>query len=304
VSEPLNVRTPKIRARQPTARIAQLRRQLIDALGESHPQSVRHCYYLMLDPSLPVYVQKGDSGYDTIQHQLKVMRLEGLIPYKWIVDATRRGYHVATFSGAADFIQRMAGNYRVDAWATSSAYVEVWCESRSIAGVIQADCEDLGVSLYPAGGFSSITMLNDAAENIAAEISGTGKSIEIIYVGDYDPAGVLIDRDVETKLKSYGLDINIHRIAVNQDQIARMGLSTKPRNSRDLRVPELQWTVEAEAIPAKVLRQLLRDAVESFMEPRALRAAKAAEASEQHGLMMLALDLKSGLRNPWFGGQQ
>ena len=76
------------------------------------------------------------------------------MPYGWISDATRRGYFVTTFSSASDFVRRMAGLYRADAWRDADAYVEVWCESRSIASVVQGDCQELGVSLYPSGGFS------------------------------------------------------------------------------------------------------------------------------------------------------
>lgn len=56
---------------------------------------------------------------------------------KRITDATRRGYFVDAFSSAADFVRRMAGLYRGDLWARSDSYVEIWCESRSIASVIE-----------------------------------------------------------------------------------------------------------------------------------------------------------------------
>ena len=54
-------------------------------------------------------------------------------------------------------------------WQHSDYYCEVWCESRSIAGVIENDCEELAVSLYPAGGFSSMTLAYQSAEFINDE---------------------------------------------------------------------------------------------------------------------------------------
>ncbi len=74
------------------------------------------------------------------------MRRAGRIPYGWIADATRRGYHVTTYRDAADFIRNVARLYRANMWANSDHYVEVWCESRSIAGVIENVCEELAVS--------------------------------------------------------------------------------------------------------------------------------------------------------------
>ncbi len=58
-----------------------------------------------------------------------------------------------------------------------------------VAATIQGECERLGVSLYPTGGFSSLTLTWQAAEGIRQD--ATGRPVAIVYVGDYDPAGVL-----------------------------------------------------------------------------------------------------------------
>ncbi len=47
------------------------------------------------------------------------MRRAGRIPYGWIADATRRGYHVTTYRDAADFIRNVARLYRANMWANS-----------------------------------------------------------------------------------------------------------------------------------------------------------------------------------------
>lgn len=281
----------KKRQRRTNDEIGVLREHILDALRADNPQSVRHVFYLMTDPRLPCAVEKSERGYKVVQRQLADMRREGLLPYTWITDATRRGYLVSTFDGAADFIRRMAGWYRADAWRLSEHYVEVWAESRSIAAVIQDDCEELGVSLYPSGGFTSMTLAYQAAETISSRVADTGKTVEIIYIGDFDPAGVLIDRDIELKLRSHlGADIrlNFYRLGINADQVAEYDLPTKPRKKTDRRSPQVEWTVEAEAMPARILRRLLREKVESFMPAGALAVAKVAEDSERRGLLALA----------------
>jgi hypothetical protein len=82
-------------------------------------------------------VPKTDKGYKQVQARCTVLRRAGLLPYGWVVDSTRRGYHVNTFSGKADFLRRMHGLYRADLWNDVDRYCEVWTESRSIAGVVQ-----------------------------------------------------------------------------------------------------------------------------------------------------------------------
>ena len=56
----------------------------------------------------------------------------------------------------------------------------------------------------------------------------------------------------------------------------------------DKRSPHVKSTVEAEAMPAKTMRKLLRDTVEAFLPEGALEAARVAEQSEQAGLRALA----------------
>lgn len=281
----------KTRARRTVEEIAQLERQIYAVLKEDHPQSVRHVFYRMTDPRLPVFVQKTDCGYAQIQHRMTEMRRDGTLPYNWITDATRRGHFVNTFNSGAEFIEAYAGLYRADLWAHADEYVEVWVESRSIAGVIERDCRDLAVSLFPAGGFSSLTLAYASAMGINDATDNGRKAAHVIYIGDYDPAGVLIDVSIEKELRQHlhsAVDLSFHRIAITERQIEQYDLPTKPRKTGDKRAQHVTSTVEAEAMPAKTMRKLLRDSVEAFLPDGALEIARVAEESERAGLRALA----------------
>jgi hypothetical protein len=130
----------------------------------------------------------------------------------------------------------MKGLYRADIWQWSSTYCEVWTESRSIAGVIEDDCRELAVSLYPAGGFSSLTLVYQAAE--AINDHAAGRPVVIFYIGDYDPAGVLIDVTIERELREHlapDADLYFLRIGITPGQIESLDLPTKPRKATDRR---------------------------------------------------------------------
>ncbi len=202
---------------------------------------------------------------------------------------SRRGYFVNTFSGAGDFISRMAGQYRGDLWKLSDWQCEIWCESRSIASVLQKDCAELAVDLYPCGGFSSLSFVHEAAEQ--QNSTGDTRPLVVLYIGDYDPAGVLIDVALERELRLHlrpDIDMRFERIGINKNQIAEYDLPMKPRKAGDTRSQQVAATVEAEAMPANILRGLLRDRVEEMLPEGALAAAKVAEKSERAGLMALA----------------
>jgi hypothetical protein len=300
------------RVRRTKAAVEELERQILDVLEEDHPQSIRHVFYRLTDPRLPEPVAKTELGYRVVQNRLKLMRRAGAVPYGWISDSTRRGYHTITYSNGADFLRRHIGAYRADLWADSEHYVEVWCESRSIAGSIVDLCQELAVSLYPAGGFASITFAYEAADFIREEVEA-GKQAHVIYIGDYDPAGVLIDQSIESELRRHltGIDRNdeevrdqlieagkirifpdlpstsdlqFHRLAITEEQIGAFDLPTKPRKETDRRAQHVKETVEAEAMPAGILRRMLRETIESFLPTGALEVAKIAEASERAAL--------------------
>lgn len=280
---------PIKRRRRSNDELAQLDAQILEVLTADHPQSVRHTFYMMTNPRLPEPVEKAENGYDLVQRRILMLRRSGRLPYGWITDATRRGYHVSTFGGASDFLSRMKGLYRADLWENTQHYVEVWAESRSIAGVIEDDCNELAVPLYPSGGFTSATLAHQAAEHINAV--SDDRNVHIFYIGDYDQSGVLIDRSIEAELREHlepWIDMQFERIGINRGQIAQYDLPTKPRKATDKRSPEIEFTVEAEAMPAHILRELLRNRIESLLPADALRVAKVAEESEREHIERMA----------------
>jgi hypothetical protein len=305
-----------IRRRRTRGEVEQLERQILDVLEQGRPQSVRHVFYRLTNPRLPEPVDKTELGYRVVQNRLTLMRREGKVKYGWISDATRRGYHTFTYANGADFLRRHIGAYRADIWADSDHYVEVWCESRSIAGVIQDTCEELAVSLYPCGGFTSITFAYDAAQLMRVEcgfwfeerlnfadldkcrvIPHQLKRAVVLYIGDYDPAGVLIDRSLKAELLNHlpqDFDLEFIRLAITPEQIAEHDLPTKPRKESDRRALHVERTVEAEAMPAATLRQLLRAEIEALLPRTALAVVKAAEESERAHLRRWAELMANG----------
>jgi hypothetical protein len=279
---------PDKRRRRTKAQVETLDDQIMSALKADHPQSVRHVYYLMTNPRLSEPVEKTDAGYSQVQSRITLLRRSGRLPYGWISDMSRRGYHVDTFDGASDFLRRVAGLYREDLWRDAEHYCEVWAESRSIASVVQADCNELAVSLYPCGGFSSLSFAYQAAEYINAAVR---KPAVLFYVGDYDPAGILISQSLEQELRAHlrpGIDLTFHRLGITKQQIEEFDLPTNGRKPTEKRLPHIKRTCEAEAMPAHIIRELVRNAVEALLPQDALAIAKVAEESERETLLIWA----------------
>lgn len=283
------------RNRRTAGQVAQLDEQIIAVLSEDHPQSVRHVYYRMTDPRLQEPVPKTDAGYRTVQNRCLLLRRSGAVPYGWISDMSRQGYFVNTFDDGADFVSRMSGLFRGDLWRDADVRCEVWCESRSIASVLLADCKELAVDLYPCGGFSSVSFVHAAAQQHNA--SNDWRPLQVFYIGDYDPAGVLIDTSLQKELRAHlseDIELRFERIGINPDQIAEYDLPTKPRKDGDKRSSQVERTVEAEAMPAHILRSIVRERVESLLPVNALAISKVAEQSEREHLRRVARMMEGG----------
>jgi hypothetical protein len=277
------------RIRRTDAQLEQLDAQIVAVLKEDHPQSVRHVFYRMTDPRLPEPVEKSDKGYRHVQDRCVKLRRAGRIPYSWFADLSRRGYFVNTFDDASDFVTRMKGLYRADLWGDADCRCEVWAESRSIASVILDDCEELAVSLFPCGGFSSLSFIHEAA--VSTNNSGDDRPLQVFYIGDYDAAGVLIDVSLQRELREHlrpDIELRFERIGINAGQIEQYDLPTKPRKESDKRSLHIDFSVEAESMPAKILRCILRDKVEALLPENALAVAKVAEQSEREHLDFMA----------------
>ena len=122
----------KTRVRRTRAEIDRLCAAMAEELTVRYPQSVRHLVVRGL-------VDKTEAGYDTIQTQLVRMRCSAAIPYERITDGTRWARRVKTYGSPADAIAEVARYYRRNLWEQTPVYVECWCESDSIAGVIVAE---------------------------------------------------------------------------------------------------------------------------------------------------------------------
>ena len=103
----------------------------------------------------------------------------------------------------------------------------------------------------------------------------------------------MIDRKIEIGLRGFlpDTDLSFHRLAVTAEQIDLMRLPTKP--PKDRRGGFEGGTVEAEAIPAATMRQLLAEAIEGFIDPHSMAVIKEAEASERDVLLSVAARLEA-----------
>jgi hypothetical protein len=273
------------RFRRTKAAVTTIRKAIYNILSEDNPQTVRQVFYAL---TVRGVIAKAEIEYQrTVVRLLVDMREAGEIPFEWLADNTRWMRKPTTFTGIESCLNSTSKFYRRDLWAAMPVYVEVWCEKDALAGVLMEETEVCDVPLLTARGYSSLTFVHSAAMAIMAR----GKPAYVFHFGDLDPSGVDAARDIEAKLKRYAPDAEIHfeRPAVTREQVERWNLPTRPTKQTDTRAKKFAGTsVELDAIPARQLRELVRESIERHVDQNQLRILRVAEESERGFLKSVA----------------
>jgi hypothetical protein len=235
------------RQRQRTQEIQQA---ILQIFLEIKPRlTVRQIYYAL---TVRGVVPKTEGGYRQTVYQLKMMREVGIISYDWIADNTRWYLKPTTDASLEAALDRMQESYRKD------------------------------VPLYVARGYGSMTVLYDAAEFLKA----IDKPAFIYHFGDYDPSGVDAANKIRDGLLKHGANVTFERIAVTPAQIHTYDLPIRATKKKDPR--SKQWgdqpSVELDALPAPVLRNLVKTCIERHIDQEEWAMAKTVEQLERHTL--------------------
>jgi hypothetical protein len=169
-------------------------------------------------------------------------------------------------------------------WDEHYRRVEIWLEKQGLAGTILPVTAEFYAPLYVSRGFSSLTYLAEAADDIEA----VGKPTYVYHLGDHDPSGREAGEHIERELRRLAPNawIQFERLAVTTEQIADLELPTRPTKTSDSRAAKFTaqfggGSVEMDAIHPDALRQIVRDAIEQHIDLRQLETLRIAEAEQR-----------------------
>lgn len=179
---------------------------------------------------------------------------------------------------------------RSNVWGDLPDYIQIWMEKEALAGVAWDVTEDMGVGLWVARGYSSISYLHNAAQHINNALQA-GKTAYIYNLGDHDPSGCDAWEKAVNELRGFATApdrVHFQRIAVTPEQIRRLDLPSRPTKKTDSRAKDFEGeSVELDAIPPDALRGLIRDTIESHIPEHVRRKHEQVEARERETLRQL-----------------
>lgn len=87
-------------------------------------------------------------------------------------------------------------------------------------------------------------------------------------------------------MRDLGAEFTFTRLAVNEDQIQKWDLPTRPTKTSDTRSKNFTGdSVELDAIRPDILREIVRNAIESHLDKQLLEKEKMIEKFEKETLM-------------------
>jgi len=267
--------------RRSKAEIEIIKRYMYEIAEEDQPVTVRQLFYRLVAAGV---IRKSEAEYKNTVCRLSAdMRRDGDLPYDWIADSTRWMRKPTTHSSLEAALENTARCYRRAIWDDQDAYVEVWLEKEALAGVLLEVTARWDVPLMVTRGYPSISYLYSAG----AAIQQIGKPVYLYYFGDHDPSGVDITRNVEEGIREYAPDAEVcfERVAVTEQQIEASNLPTRPTKKSDSRAKHFRGdSVDVDAIPPKILRQLARECIEQHIDSDILQATYDIENAERDTL--------------------
>ncbi len=273
------------------------------ALG--YKLSLRQLYYQLVSKDLiPNTLQE----YKRIGGIVSDGRLAGLIDWDMIEDRNRETVHNSHWDSPAEIVQAAADSFMVDRWEGQTHYVEVMVEKDALSGILLPVCRGLDVRFTANKGYSSSSAMMEVGKRIAAHVQANEtEEVHIIYLGDHDPSGIDMTRDITDRAKMFAggvapiggeeLEeiITIHRIALNHDQVLQWKPPKNPAKQTDSRFMQYRaqygpnsW--ELDAIEPTRLAGLLQEMIASFIDRPQWKKIEAREKKMKNELKAFVKD--------------
>lgn len=154
-------------------------------------------------------------------------------------------------------------------WENQSKRVEVWIEKDALVGVIEGICNETDVPHFSCRGYVSDSEMWRAGRRILRHTrDGAGQPVIILHLGDHDPSGIDMTRDIQGRLELFSdyADLEVRRIALTMEQVKEQRPPPNPAKITDSRYEGYSarygnesW--ELDALEPQFISSLIRDNV-------------------------------------------
>lgn len=218
------------------------------------------------------YTKNDTRNYKWLISLVTDGRVAGLIDWEHVIDENRdpvirdRGW-----DSPQDILDAVARQYRIPRWEGQPEHVEIWVEKAALGQIIRQAAGAWDVTSFECKGSPSTSTIHEAARRLR-EFEAEGIKCTIVYLGDHDPTGLDIDRDIRDRLRLFGCSAEVTRIALTMTQVEDLNPPPSPVKVTDSRANGYIDTYgtdecwELDAIDPPTLDGLIQDAIREHVD--------------------------------------
>jgi len=258
--------------------------------------SLRQLYYQLVARD---YIENSVKSYKRIGNLVSDARLAGMLDWEMIEDRGRDAVIPVAWKSPAEIVRAAAQQFRVDRWQGQPCHVEVMVEKDALSGILEPVCRQMHVRFTANKGYSSSSAMYEAGKRIA-DARRLGKEVHIFYLGDHDPSGIDMTRDIDERLAQFARSskIQVHRLALNYDQVELWQPPENPAKETDSRYRvyaeefgESSW--ELDAVEPRTLASLAREGIQELIDVDQWNKVMSEEERMRNDLQGFALEYES-----------
>ena len=158
--------------------------------------SLRQLYYqLVARDIIPNHIRV----YKKLSLVLDDIRYSGKLDWDALEDRGRVPYLPYWVEDVSDALEDTVDTYRLDRQLHQDTLIEVWTEKDAISSILRKITSKYHVRLSINKGYTSSSAIYKAYKRIAKALVN-GQKIKILYLGDHDPSGLDMVRDIKERL--------------------------------------------------------------------------------------------------------
>lgn len=254
-----------------------------DYYQQGYVLTLRQLYYQFVSRDL---IPNNMRSYKRLGSIINDARLCGLIDWESIEDRTRELSSISTWNDPSEIVEACAQQFKVNLWEDQPYYIEVWVEKEALAGVVESACNKYRIPFLSCRGYTSQSEMWRAGQRLLRKYR-QDKEILILHLGDHDPSGIDMSRDITERLTMFmrGESFDFKRLALNIDQVREYQPPPNPAKMTDSRFREYvrnygQESWELDALEPKVITRLIHENVSKHLDKKAWKDSL--EQEEEH----------------------
>lgn len=247
--------------------------KIIDEYKEQgYVLTLRQLYYQLVSRGI---IPNRNAEYAKLSSLLVEGRMAGIIDWDAIEDRTRQPFLPYYVEGVQGAIKDTIDYYRLDRQKGQDTYIELWVEKDALSGVLKPITSYYHINLMVNRGYSSCSAMYHAYKRFSSVIASkkTENKVMILYLGDHDPSGLDMIRDIGNRLEEFGLQgcFCINHIGLTEEQIKKYNPPPNPAKITDPRAAwyisqhgETSW--EVDALNPSILNVLIKKNIEDLID--------------------------------------